>query len=371
MNALRFALGSCQYVGGLLDKGPAYDSYGRLDALVQNDKPDLLLLVGDQVYADATAGLFDPTLLADRFHRPYKLLYGQPSVLSVGARLDVYCMMDDHELEDNWEPIQTASGIDYGNLDAAVGAYEEWERRQGPAIRPRAPGAQHDSLWFTLDRGPVGIFVADTRTERTPRTAMTVDDASIMSPYQFGQLCEWLRAPRHARVIACPAIVLPRRLCATGDPAHALRSDAWDGYRCSLHSLLAFIAKNEIPNVLFVSGDEHLACIARITLRRANGTGKEIVARSIHSPALYAPYPFANTVAEDLIAIDHFPFTDPEDPSAAFECEVETRFPGCGDGFASVSLVDDGTAWNVACTFRGQRATVSYDAGLNETARSP
>ena len=125
---LRFAVASCQYPGGLLDKKPAYRSYGRIgDRIVEDPSLRTLLLVGDQVYVDASAGLFDPTVLADRFHRPYKVLYGERRVSLIGRRLDgVYCMMDDHELEDNWEPIQAPHGVCTGYLPQAVNAYLNW-----------------------------------------------------------------------------------------------------------------------------------------------------------------------------------------------------------------------------------------------------
>ena len=84
---------------------------------------------------------------------------------------------------------------------------------------------------------------------------------------------------------------LPRHLFAT-DPttaASALRSDGWEGYPHSLNELLAFIAEQRIRNVVSLSGDAHLSCVATATSQGEDGP--PLVVYSIHSSALYAPFP--------------------------------------------------------------------------------
>jgi cholesterol oxidase len=362
---LRFAVGSCQYPAGLLDKDPAYRTYGRIaQRLQQADAPGLLLLVGDQVYVDATAGLFDPALPEEKYERPYKVLYTQPPVSAVGRRLQgVYCMMDDHELVDNWEPIGPKDPPDYGELIRAVDGYTKWERAQGPIVPAPPAGGGTAALHFTLDRPPVRFFVADTRTERKARNAATVDSAKIMSDAQFKALCTWLTTGALAdapKVIASPSILLPRRLWADGHPAYAIRSDAWDGYRRSLHGLLAYIAKNKVTNAVFVSGDEHICCFTRATIRKVGEAGAGTVLHSIHSSPMYAPYPFANSVPEDLIGNETFCFSDPDVPADRYECTVQTAFPDCGNAFALITLEQANGQWGVKCEFSGENGSIFY-----------
>ena len=69
----------------------------RLDP-ASSPRPQCLLLVGDQIYVDGTAGLFDPTSQFDRFVRPYEILYRMNPVRDVLRRLPAYMMMDDHEI---------------------------------------------------------------------------------------------------------------------------------------------------------------------------------------------------------------------------------------------------------------------------------
>jgi cholesterol oxidase len=130
-------------------------------------------------------------------------------------------------------------------------------------------------------------------------------DASgrIMSEAQFRALLEWLskhKTSGNLMFVVTPAILLPRRVStANGDPS-ALRSDAWDGFPESLHRLLSHIVNERIENVVFLSGDEHHSCVAKIALTslpaqpNAGTECKPIVVRSIHSSGLYTPFILAN-----------------------------------------------------------------------------
>jgi len=69
------------------------------------NKPQFITLIGDQIYADATAGFLDPTAKFDRFVQPYYRLYENQHVRSVLRALPLFAMLDDHELSDNWEPV--------------------------------------------------------------------------------------------------------------------------------------------------------------------------------------------------------------------------------------------------------------------------
>jgi hypothetical protein len=152
------------------------------------------------------------------------------------------------------------------------------------------------------------------------------------------------------KFIACPALPLPRhrRAAQPRQPAAALRSDAWDGYPQSLSRVLGHIARERVPNVVFLSGDEHVSLVARVTLRAANG--EPVVVHSVHSSALYAPFPFANSIDDDLVADEAFRLGD-------CSVEVHTRFAAPGDGFAVLRVFDDEGRWRARLRFmRGPRS---------------
>lgn len=369
-NELTFVLASCQYPAGLLDQTIAEASFGRLKKRLRHSAsramPKRLLLVGDMIYADATAGLFDPTAQFDRYNRRYQDLQATPAFHHVKAAFQKLngplepwslVMLDDHEIEDNWEPIE-GDDTPRKTLAEARDAYFQYFGCFNPP-----PTGDGQSLWFPIQIEGFPFFMADTRTERSPRTAKNVDRAEIMSEKQFQALLEWLNT--HAKVdlpkfIASPAILLPRRLRATlgSHPASALRSDAWDGYPRSLHRLLAHIADRNIRNVVFLSGDEHLSCVASAWLRSPKSPEPTLIV-SVHSSALYAPFPFANSLPEDLAGDETFQFRQDNDE---YSCRVETQFGAPGDGFAVLRTLKDPVSgkWKLCCRFdRNHRVSVA------------
>lgn len=372
---ITFAVASCQFPAGFLDRDVAERSYERLlrclDRKDTRVRPKCLLLLGDQVYVDPTAGSFDPSSLYDRFELPYERLLRCAPLRRIMRSIPVYTMLDDHEIEDNWEPVAGANEADQNMIEGRR-YYLEYQRMAGPEqTDPLCDSTE--PLWYAFESHGFPFFVADTRTERCPRTAETIEDARIMSDGQFGALLDWLAEHRDSNVpkfIASPACLLPRKLRATqnGHPASALRSDAWDGYPRSFHRLLAYITDNAIRNVIFLSGDEHISFVTRATIR-AHDSGATASIRSIHSSALYAPFPFANAVSDALAGKETFEFalrpgeSGPRVGDIAWGgkycCDVSTEFAPPGDGSTLLQVRRPNGKWAVRCQFVREADSVS------------
>ena len=136
------------------------------------------------------------------------------------------------------------------------------------------------------------------------------------------------------KVVATPSLLLPRRAEVVADPTATPRSDAWDGYHDSLHRLLDFMLREQIQHTVFLSGDEHHALVCEVTLEPATPApaGPSAVRlTSVHSSALYAPFPFANGHPSDLSAET---FVTP----GGTRVTMKTRFAPPGDGWTRISL---------------------------------
>lgn len=361
---ITFALASCQYPPGFVDGDVAESSYRRLNKYLNAAsaawRPQCLLLVGDQIYVDATAGMFDPLAKSDRFELPHERLLRMKPLRHILRRIPAYMMLDDHEIEDNWEPARGEGGDD-PNLADGRHYYLKYQRMAGP-VPISAEGDSREPLWYPFEVDRIPFFMADTRTERMPRTVRTIESACIMRPTQFGALLKWLDAYKKSNVpkfVASPACFLPRHARAKQNDcmASALRSDAWDGYPGSFHPLLAYIAEHEIRNVVFLSGDEHISFVTCAAIT-AKGSGKSTCIASVHSSALYAPYPFANAIENYLVGKECFGF---EVGGDKYSCEVtSTTFAPAGDGFTLLSArKDKKDQWKVTCRF-------SREAGLSD-----
>lgn len=331
--SLTLAFASCQYPSGLMDGLPAEASLQRLADLLDRPHerhPERLLLLGDQIYADATAGLLDPIRLDDRYRVPYEELMHVQPLRSIMQSIPVNCMLDDHEIADNWEPY--VRGAQGKRFSKGLAAYWTYQRGSAPK----------NQTWFDVPGNAWSLFMADTRTCRDARREGTLSTASILGALQSDELEQWLQQQPtdDLKLVATPAMLLPRLVEHADEPLHL---DGWQGYPASLNRLLAFLCDKRIDNVCFLSGDAHLGCDVSITLTGPNG--KTVKTRSIHSPALYAPLPFANEHHWNLKIPDSFAFPGPQ---GAYSCEVEGRvFLPPRDGCCLLTADRAGTTWNV------------------------
>jgi phosphodiesterase/alkaline phosphatase D-like protein len=344
--SITFAVASCHYPSDILDRMPGedQDTPGPADASLlalgnrmrSDHPPTLLLLAGDQVYTDATGGLFDPKVLDDKFRVPYERRGGSRGAQAVLQRadLDVQTMMDDHEIRDNWEPPDPDDLCEKGKS-----YYLKFQRGRAVSKRIGDPG----EISFAFEHRGFPFFMGDTRTEREGRTALNFDTAKIMSTRQFGELCAWLARNRERpKFILTSTAFFPRRLAVSRDASYALHSDAWDGFPFSQHRLLRTICEEEHHGIVFLSGDEHRSSFSTINVTHLE-TGKTCCIYSIHSSALYAPYSFANGAEANFNIDDIFRFPDAKD--GPYLCSVETGFAEEGDGYAIVKAARETSGW--------------------------
>jgi len=343
---LRLAVASCHYPHGPLDSGPAQASLHRMADQADQAGLDLALFLGDQIYADATAGLVDATRRDERYERPHEQAQRASGMRRVLARLPSVMLADDHEFVDNWEPPspETDSSLPVWRLRAEALRDGRWGYWKYERLRPQQ---RHQPRWDLADKAfsfaGLPIYLADTRTGRSARgSSVSARQAQILwAPGQFDALERWLLQHRDLpKVVATPSLLLPRRAEVAQDPASAPRSDAWDGYPASLDRLLDFMLREQILHTVFVSGDEHhaLVCEVRLEPDRPQGAGAHpsaapapIEFSSVHSSALYAPFPFANGCPEDLS-------DEPFVTAGGTRVTLKTTPAPPGDGWARVSL---------------------------------
>jgi hypothetical protein len=365
-----FALASCQYPADMTDgapgdhsgaDAPAHASLLRLAARltrnVAGESPSLLLLAGDQVYVDATAGLFDARAQTDRLRLRYQNLMRSPGAQAVFGFLPVAMLIDDHEIVDNWEPGVPVPGET--SIATGVQAYRRFQRMAGPPVR------KDGGLWCTFMHSGVPFFLADTRTERhmpggTSRHVGNWREARIMCEKQWKALQLFLvRHKNQVSFVVCPSMLVPRDLGLGREPGLALECDDWDGFPASRDALLGFLSDNELKRVVFLSGDAHTSCVAQATVTRDDGQQARLW--SVHSSGLYCPYPFANGMQDDYACDEVFDFRAAaclDGTVRTYRCEITSLKWEPGDGFAMLALTHSGSGHSLqVCFDRAQGVT--------------
>ncbi len=378
-DSLVIAAGSCQFPPGILDQWPGFNSYYRLacgcyDANFPH--PDLLVLSGDQIYVDSTAGMFDPSALDERYQHPYQRYYRSSAVRATLREVPACMMLDDHEIVDNWEPMPDPDE----NPEQYEGhrqhheenrrRYEENKQRyedgleyfrvfQRDRLRKGAPG-----LWYDFQRRGFDFFILDSRSERSRRSSATILDADMLHDQgrpkkpaqdQWDDLWTWLTKPPldKPRFLVCPAMPFPQerraitevnRYTTEGQErqrfAAAMHSDSWTGFPASQARLLEMIRDSKVKNLVMINGDAHLGCVAQVHLNDSDNPFW-----AVHASALYAPLPFANARRADLAACEQF--TLPGNING----QVYTEFAPQGEGFAILTVQKGGKGWEIEVSF--------------------
>ncbi len=102
-------LTSCLYPPDLLRQRIAFLMMDKIVQVVDeqnnNSTINTLLFAGDHIYADASAGILDPSDPEEKFGGPYGRLQESRSWKNLKARMNnCFHTIDDHEIVDNWEP---------------------------------------------------------------------------------------------------------------------------------------------------------------------------------------------------------------------------------------------------------------------------
>ena len=350
--SLSFLLGSCRYPGLLWKVKQADQIFdpmvGHLEGKA-GDPARFTVMVGDQVYAD-TLTRFVPIGLADtyeEFQERYKTAFGSPNMRRLLRAAPTYMTLDDHEIEDNWTQDRLGEEGKHRLFNIAIGAYMSYQWSHGPRSYGRL-------LYYRFDCAGYPFFVLDTRTHRFTQDSDRVDDPEEVGlrnnhllgrptidpnpnqPGQLKRLLDWLRDEQLARGDA-PKFIASSSVFAPNDMSERINrkppideqalfgvnlrgredSDSWPAYPQTRRAILDHIVRNQIQNVVFLSGDIHCSNIARLRFVAADGADLGITTYDITSSAFYWPFPFAdgdpnnyvhNSTKDDQL--DPFPIAD-------------------------------------------------------------
>jgi alkaline phosphatase D len=297
---IRFAIAGCQnYEAGL------FSAYRHL---VEED-PDFVFCYGDYIYENggSPAGPNVPAALVSRRHLPgeifsvddYRRRYAQyksdPNLRAAHAAAAWFPVWDDHETDNNW-----ASEWDEGGnaaelfrfrRQAAVQAYYE----HMPFRRVSMPYGSSMQLYRRATFGGLMEFnLLDTRQYRSNQPCndqgQGCTDLSSAAHFLGDSQEAWLRqglSTSKARwnVLAQQVVMMD----LDRDPGAAYRAniDSWAGYRGPRERVLRHIADAKIPNVVVLTGDEHVNYAGEVHLDSrspvARGLAVEFTSTSITS----------------------------------------------------------------------------------------
>jgi hypothetical protein len=348
-DSVRVAIGCCRYGGFPFERGRADEGLQRLEELVSGEaggvRPELLFMLGDQIYADRTAGLVDELSPSERFFFRHHEAFTTVTARKLFSSLPTVCLPDDHEFVDSYplgRPLlrrgldergkhqRKAQQREQAARDVALRALEAYQLSQLPASA-RADG------YCTIDRGRVRFFVLDTRTRRKRRPNGKVVTTTTAARRAFQR---WVRQCAQEDVIAClvtSSVVLPG-LHAGADPANMGPVDSMQAAPAERAWLLGELATHLRGRFVLLSGDYHVSFAGSVCV------GGEVVGAAIVAPPFYAPLVYANAQPQDLQLGEAV-------RTRAGLVSVQRlgglQEPVTGSGFATLDFIPAGSGWQV------------------------
>ncbi len=257
-------------------------------AAISEQKPDVFVFVGDNIYGDSDD--------VDVLRKKYAQLGEIEGFAKLRAACPVLATWDDHDFGRN------DAGADYPSKLASQQAMLDFFGE--PADSPRR---KQEGVYAAYEFGPaerrVQLILLDTRYHRSPLTkaeksdlpppgsgrpgpyiANTAADATILGDRQWRWLEEQLMRPARVRLIASSIQVV----------AEEHGYEKWMNFPAERGRLLALISKTRAEGVIFLSGDRHSAELSRLTAERGSDGPGHYPLYDLTASALNQPRGFQN-----------------------------------------------------------------------------
>ncbi len=217
---LRFAFVSCLGRNG-------YDAAAAWGDMAARTSLDMLLLLGDNHYADSTA----PAKQRDAYY-DHRSVAGYQKIT---RHTPTYAIWDDHDYGPN-DSNRTADG-----KEKSLKTFKEFWANPGYGTRGN-PG-----VYFKFVHGDIEFFMLDDRYYRFPNKAPNDDSKTMLGERQLDWLKRGLRDSEAAI-----------KFVASGSEwqTHG-HLDSWTSFDRERQEIWDFIRDNDIQGVIFLSGDRH------------------------------------------------------------------------------------------------------------------
>ena len=285
-----------------------------------------MLMLGDQIYADATASLFDNLTSLEKFQARYHAMFRSPGFAKAVRAIPCYMTGDDHEFKDSWSvPDDSLSLALHAAAQQSFGVYQL-------SHSPFKGALDKPPFDYSFTCGPVAVYVMDTLSNRDTTVP---GEEQIVSALQLADFKNWLTRSSEFEyvILATGAVVAPGDKVALDaanetDVSRAQGSENWQGSNKQRVELLSIISTSK-AKILLVSGDYHCAAMASI-----KGKDRKEIAKAVVAPPAYAPMRYVSKTIGMLA---------PLEKTGGYEIELILDGPGKpteGSGFAIITIED-------------------------------
>jgi len=201
---------------------------------IRETRPDLLLMLGDNIYSD------NPTSPAMQKYCYYRR-QSRPEWRKLTLGTPVYAIWDDHDFGTN--DCLGGAAIDDPPWKPAV-----WKVFTQNWVNPGYGGGEKQpGVWFTFSRGDVDFFMLDCRAYRT---SPKLDNPTMLGAVQLAWLKEELNKSKGTFKVICSSVPWDYRTKGSS-------LDTWNGFQGERDEIFNHLVDNKIEGVILMSADRH------------------------------------------------------------------------------------------------------------------
>ncbi len=308
---VRIGFGSCAD-----DEEPMHKVW---DALLASD-PDVLLMVGDNVYADTDEFKAQPSV--ELMQGEYAKLAATPGFAKLRATRPVFATWDDHDFGVN----DGGAAFAFKNESAQI--FEDfWDYPADDPARAR-PGIYTERR---INRNGIDIQVLllDTRTfrdqlEGAPRSLscplksyVRNTSGAFLGEAQWRWLAQRLTAPADLRLLVSGQQVIADEHCF----------EKWGNFPRERRRLFQTLRESGAANVVLISGDRHLGEISKLPASAEGGAGFDLFEVTSSPLSARSGFGWGETnsyrVSEDNLRESQFGLLDVSRSSGAIKVQMQ------------------------------------------------
>jgi alkaline phosphatase D len=232
---------------------------------------DLLLMLGDNHYADSTAAA--PQRQAYYDHRR-TLGYAE-----ITQRVPTYAIWDDHDFGPN------DSGAAAEGKEISLRTFQQFW------ANPSYGQSDDPGIYFKFSRGDIDFFMLDSRYHRSPNRMVDDGTKTMLGARQLAWLKrEILASKGKVKFIACGSEWEPYG-----------HQDSWTSFPRERDEIFAFLREHDVQGVILLSGDRHFTGAYQIGGRFIEVTSGPLGSRTTNG--INKPDMFLNLVEGTMCSV--------------------------------------------------------------------
>lgn len=264
---------------------------------INNKNPDLLLLLGDNVYSDKPES-------TNMQRYCYYRRQSRAEFARLVSSVPVYTIWDDHDFGTNdcW------GGPEIADPPWKPQVYRTYRENW---VNPYYGGGdKQPGIWYHFAYADVDFIMLDGRYYR--EKAKNADQPSMLGPVQLKWLKERLKAAKGTlKVIASP---VPWDYRTKGGSL-----DTWNGYKQEREEIFNFIEENKIDGVVLISADRHRSDAWEIKRDKGNSffefNSSRLTNQHVHGTMKEAIFSYNKTQSFGFVTVD----TTVKNPTVRYE----------------------------------------------------